>query len=270
MSQGRLWVCATPIGNLGDVSSRLIETLSSVALIAAEDTRVTRVLLDRNGIRTPMQSLQKYNEAQRLDSIVAVLASGKDVALVSDAGTPNVSDPGALLVNHVRSAGFEVLCVPGPSALTAFLSISGVLVPPFYFGGFLPKKMGELETVLDGVPDGVPFVFFESGQRILKSLAVLGQLRDIADVVVAKELSKQFETCIQGSLDGVLTRLNEMSLKGEWCGLIRWRLRAATPVETIVSNLKAEGLTARQIRYVACELLHYPKNAVYHSVHHDD
>ncbi len=270
MTQGRLWVCGTPIGNLGDVSSRLIAILSSVALIAAEDTRVTRVLLDRNGIHTPMQSLQKFNEAQRLAPILALLASGKDVALVSDAGTPNVSDPGAFLVSHVRDAGVEVMCVPGPSALTAFLSISGVLVPPFYFGGFIPKKIGELETALNAVPDGVPFVFFESGLRILKSLTAMGQLRDIEHVVVAKELSKQFETCITGSLDEVLARLTDMSLKGEWCGLIRWRLRPVTPVETVVASLKAEGLSARQIRHVACDLLHYPKNAVYHSVHHDD
>lgn len=193
--KGRLYVVATPIGNLGDMTLRAREVLARVDWIAAEDTRVTARLLAHLGVSKPMFSVREHNERAGAKRIVEALARGESVALVTDAGTPAVSDPGAHVVAAVRAAGFSVVPVPGPSALTAALSVSGFADPHFLFYGFLPAKSGERKAALAtlrALP--FPLVFYEAPHRIRDTLADLAaQLGAKRQVVIARELTKLFE-----------------------------------------------------------------------------
>jgi len=197
-----LYVVATPLGNLRDVTLRALDVLSSVDVIAAEDTRVTSRLLARHGIATRMLSLHAHNEARRAREIVALLEAGRSVALVSDAGTPAVSDPGAKLVRAVGDAGFTIVPVPGPSAAIAALSASGIDAPRWLFCGFLPASGNARRTDLEGMR-ALPcaLVFYEAPHRIAATLdalaAVLGPEREI---VIARELTKRFESIHRGRL----------------------------------------------------------------------
>lgn len=193
--KGSLYVVATPIGNLGDITFRALETLRAADLVAAEDTRVTAKLLGHFGLSKPMLSVREHNEKAGAQKIIDALARGEAVALVTDAGTPAVSDPGAHVVAAVRAAGFPVVPIPGPSALVAALSASGVTTPHFLYYGFLPAKGGERKHAL-GELKAMPYalVFYESPHRIAETLAdlraVLGGTRTI---VIARELTKLFE-----------------------------------------------------------------------------
>lgn len=199
---GRLHVVATPIGNLDDLSPRALRTLREAALVAAEDTRHTQQLLAANGVRTPMISLHDYNEAQQVDTLLARLRAGDDVALVSDAGTPLISDPGYRLVRAVREAGIEVSPVPGPCAAIAALSVAGIASDRFAFEGFLPAKSSARREKLQALA-GEPrtLMFYESSHRIEEMLADLAALfGDGRRAVVARELTKRFETVLDGTL----------------------------------------------------------------------
>lgn len=194
---GCLYVVATPIGNLGDFSLRAQRVLSGVTRIAAEDTRNTGVLLSHFGIRTPLIALHDHNEARIAASVVAALQAGESLALVSDAGTPLISDPGFALVRAARAAGCEVIAVPGPCAAVAALSIAGLPSDSFLFAGFLPPKSGarrERLQQLSGEPRSV--IVYEASHRIadcaLDLAAVLGQRR----VLLAREISKRFEQSV--------------------------------------------------------------------------
>lgn len=194
---GCLYVVATPIGNLGDFSPRAQRVLSGVTRIAAEDTRNTGVLLSHFGIRTPLIALHDHNEARIAASVVAALQAGESLALVSDAGTPLISDPGFALVRAARAAGCEVIAVPGPCAAVAALSIAGLPSDSFLFAGFLPPKSGarrERLQQLSGEPRSV--IVYEASHRIadcaLDLAAVLGQRR----VLLAREISKRFEQSV--------------------------------------------------------------------------
>jgi len=191
-----LYVVATPIGNLRDITLRGIDTLGQVDVIAAEDTRVTAVLLAQHGIRTRLLSLNEHNERRRAAEIVALLASGKRVALVTDAGTPGVSDPGARLVRAVAESGFAVVPVPGPSAVVAALSASGIAGPQWLFYGFLPAASAARRASLKSLAD-LPFalVFYEAPHRVRDALAAMAhELGAMREVVIARELTKRFET----------------------------------------------------------------------------
>lgn len=199
---GRLHVVATPIGNLDDLSPRALRTLREAALVAAEDTRHTQQLLAANGVRTPMISLHDYNEAQQVDTLLARLRAGDDVALVSDAGTPLISDPGYRLVRAVREAGIEVSPVPGPCAAIAALSVAGIASDRFAFEGFLPAKSSARREKLQALA-GEPrtLMFYESSHRIEEMLADLAALfGDGRRAVIARELTKRFETVLDGTL----------------------------------------------------------------------
>ena len=266
---GTLWICATPIGNLGDCSQRLRDTFAQADLIAAEDTRVTQKLLAHFGLKKPLLSLQKFNEAQRVHTLIDKLNTGQNIALVSDAGTPNIADPGALVVAKIREAGFTISPIPGPSALTAFLSVCGTLTNQFYFAGFLPRKAAELVSVTETAPEA-PFVFFEAANRLDFALETLHNARPIARLTLAKELTKTFETLITGTFEGTLTQFKALSPKGEWLGLIDWAPTPPKPLAPVIAHLKTLGLSTRQIIGVATTLLNYPKNQVYDECHHDD
>lgn len=225
-----LFIVATPIGNLGDVTLRSLEVLKSVAMVYAEDTRVTRKLFQRHSIETPLRS---YREAQSrssleqtIQSVIELLHSGKDIAYVSDAGTPGVSDPGDYLVRRVREAGYIVLPIPGASALPAILSISGLGVQHPLFEGFLPHKKGRQtrlkhlsEALRQDLTDGV--VFYESPERILKLCAELLEWEQSLMVCVGRELTKQFEEVLVGPLPEVHETLAaRASQKGEFVILV--------------------------------------------------
>ena len=191
-----LYVVATPIGNLRDITLRVLDVLRQVDVIAAEDTRVTAVLLAQHGIRARLLSVNAHNERRRADEIVALLESGSRVALVSDAGTPGVSDPGALLVRAVAAAGHAVVPVPGPSAAIAAISAAGLSAKHWLFYGFLPTTATARRTALDELAR-LPFalVFYEAPHRVREAvLAMADQLGDAREVVIARELTKRFET----------------------------------------------------------------------------
>jgi len=191
-----LYVVATPLGNLSDISLRALNVLSRVDVIAAEDTRVTGILLARHHIGTKMLSLHEHNERARVDEIAALLAAGRSVALVSDAGTPGVSDPGAVVVDAMARAGHKVVPVPGPSAVATALSVSGLAASEWLFCGFLPAKAAARRRVLERLAAyPCALVFYEAPHRIAASLVALAEaLGGERRVVIARELTKRFES----------------------------------------------------------------------------
>ncbi len=207
-SNGRLQVVATPIGNLADLSGRAREALLSADVIAAEDTRHTRVLLRAIGIAKPLVSLHEHNESQRTPELLARLAAGETIALVSDAGTPVLSDPGSELVRRAAQAGFEVHAIPGPSAITSALAVAGLPTERFCFEGFLPSREGERRTALAALAhEPRTLVFFEAPHRILQTLAdMAAEFGAERPAAVARELTKVHETVYRGTLQELLAR----------------------------------------------------------------
>lgn len=207
---GTLHVVATPIGNLEDLTPRAVRVLGVVALVACEDTRRTRKLLDHFGIRTKTLSCHKFNERQRLEEVLGVLRDGADVALVTDGGTPGVSDPGALLVSAVLASGARVSPLPGASAPVALLSASGETGPRFLFEGFLPHRAGERRRRLRELRAFTdPIVMFESPRRIRGTLEDLAQILGHREVVLGRELTKLHETIVRGEPRQVRDRLGQ-------------------------------------------------------------
>ena len=206
--QGRLQVVATPIGNMGDLSERARQALESADLIAAEDTRHTLALLQAIGISRPLVSLHAYNESQRVPELLGRLEAGDVIALVSDAGTPLLSDPGFELVSRAARAGFEVRTIPGPSAITATLAVAGMPTNRFCFEGFLPARDRERRTELARLADEPrTLVFFEAPHRIADTLADLAaEFGGERQAVVARELTKTHETIYRGTLAELLER----------------------------------------------------------------
>jgi 16S rRNA (cytidine1402-2'-O)-methyltransferase len=187
-------VVATPIGNLADASPRSIDTLRNVHLVACEDTRTTRTLLARNGIDAHTVALHQHNERRAAAGLIAALREGKSIALVSDAGTPALSDPGAWLVAEAHRAGVRVSPVPGPSAAAAALSVSGFAAPHFLFAGFLPASGAARRKALEGLDVPWPLVIYEAPHRIAQTLEDLrGRFGDSREVLVGRELTKKFE-----------------------------------------------------------------------------
>ena len=227
---GTLFVVATPIGNLEDITLRALRILREVDLIAAEDTRHTRKLLTHFDIHTSLISYYKEKEASRAQEIVARLLSGQQVALVSDAGTPGISDPGGILVHSAQTHGISVVPVPGVSALATLLSVAGLTEPSHLFLGFLPAKGVERRKLLRGLKNDVhPLIFYESPRRITASLgdclAELGERR----AVIGRELTKMHEEISAGGLTQLLAGLkNREAIKGEFVVLIAG-LRASGP-----------------------------------------
>ena len=205
---GRLQVIATPIGNLADLSARAREALGGADLIAAEDTRRTQILLKSLGIAKPLVSLHEHNETQRLPGLMQRLAAGETIALVSDAGTPLLSDPGLELVQAATHAGFEVQVIPGPSAITSALAVAGLPAGRFCFEGFLPAREHERRAALARLANEPrTLVFFEAPHRIRKTLADMAQeFGGARRAVVARELTKAHETLYRGTLAELLER----------------------------------------------------------------
>lgn len=216
MSPGTLYLVATPLGNLGDITFRAVETLKSVSVIAAEDTRRTKILCQRYEIRTPLTSLHEHNEGEKAAHLVERLKAGESIALVTDAGMPVVSDPGAFLVEQAAAAGIRVTAVPGANAAVAALALSGFRGEKFRFEGFPPKKSAAMERWLEGLKaEEMPVICYESPYRVVKTLEAIHRVLGDLPVVVARELTKLHEEVTRGSTSQVLKRYTERSAKGE-------------------------------------------------------
>ncbi len=214
----KLYIVSTPIGNLEDISPRALRVLGEVDIIACEDTRTTGKLLSRFNIKKPLESYHEHNEAEKAKVLVNMLQDGNSVALVTDAGTPGVSDPGYRLVNLASKQGIEVVSVPGPSAAIAALSVSGLPTDRFAFIGFLPrtkKKLIEAIESLKRYPETL--IFFESPKRVVKTLGILKDQLGERRVSVSREITKMYEETIRGSITEVLEQLSSReTLKGEF------------------------------------------------------
>lgn len=227
---GQLFVVATPIGNLGDISYRAVEVLRSVAAIACEDTRQTRKLLDHYGIATPLISYHEHNEAARAAELLARLQAGDDLALVSDAGTPLISDPGYRIVNLTVSAGVKVVPIPGACAAVAALSASGLATDAFRFGGFLPRKSTERRRLLERLNEdpGLTLVFYESPHRIVESLKDIEEVLKNPPVVAAREVTKLHEEFLRGTASEVRSAIEKRAqVLGEFSLMIGKRERGS-------------------------------------------
>jgi 16S rRNA (cytidine1402-2'-O)-methyltransferase len=208
-SSGTLHVVATPIGNLGDLSPRAVQTLRAVAAICAEDTRHSRPLLQQAGVDRPLIALHEHNEAAHSAALVARLLAGESLALISDAGTPLISDPGFRLVAAARAAGVPVSPVPGPCALIAALSVAGLASDRFCFEGFLPAKSAARRArIAEQANEARTLVFYESAHRIEEALVdLVAELGEARRAVLARELTKRFETVLDGELGNLLSRV---------------------------------------------------------------
>ncbi len=259
---------ATPIGNLGDITRRALETLAGADVIAAEDTRLTRGLLAHYGIKTRLVALHEHNERRAAEQVLGWLRDGKRVALVSDAGTPAVSDPGALLAERVRAAGFRVVPIPGASALTAALSASGIAADGVVFAGFLPAKGKERASKLERLA-AAPWAIalYESPHRIADTLADLHRALGDRDVVVARELTKRFETIERVPLAGAAAWLaaDPDRSRGEFVLVIEARepeVRDAADPRKVLEIL-LEELPLKQAAALAARLTGLRKNDMY-------
>ena len=214
--KGILYIVSTPIGNLDDITLRALKTLRHVDLIAAEDTRRTRKLLSTFDIHTPLVSYFEHNELKKIDKLLSHMKRGKEIALVSDAGTPGISDPGYRLVQQAIERGIPVIPIPGPSAVIAALSISGLPTDSFTFAGFLPKKGGKRRKLLEklGDLDGTS-ILYESPHRLMRTLEDLLEVCGDRQIVITRELTKAFEEAIRGSIREVINTLEGRRIKGE-------------------------------------------------------
>jgi 16S rRNA (cytidine1402-2'-O)-methyltransferase len=215
-AKGILYVVSTPIGNLDDITLRALRTLRDVDLIAAEDTRRTRKLLSRFDIHTPLVSYFEHNEFKRMDKLLSHLKGGKDIALVSDAGTPGISDPGYRLIQEAIKRDMPVIPIPGPSAAIAALSVAGLPTDSFTFIGFLPRKGGKRKKLLDKMADSSwTSILYESPHRLMKTLGELLAACGDRQIVVTRELTKAFEEVIRGAISEVIDILKGRRIKGE-------------------------------------------------------
>jgi len=268
---GTLYVVATPIGNLGDISARAIEILGQVDLIAAEDTRHTRQLLNHLGINKPLQSSHEHNEAGKVDFFIDRLLSGERIALVSDAGTPLIADPGYPLVQQCRERGVEVVSVPGPCALIAALSISGLPTDRFAFEGFLPAKSSARRQQLEMLAsESRTLVFYESTHRIVDTLTDAAEVLGERQLVLAKEITKQFETVRAGTAAEILAWLNEDSArqKGEFVLMIASAGKTDQSDAMSVSSerllsILLEEMSVKQAAKLAAKITGGRKNELY-------
>ncbi|MCL1112049.1 MULTISPECIES: 16S rRNA (cytidine(1402)-2'-O)-methyltransferase [Shewanella] len=266
-----LYIVPTPIGNLGDISARALEVLQQVDLIACEDTRHSGKLLSHFGIETRKTALHDHNERDRAQWIVEQLASGKSIALISDAGTPLISDPGYHLVNHVRQAGYRVVPLPGACAAITALSASGLPSDRFSFEGFLPSKekarIDKLEMLKE---DPRTLIFYESPHRIVYSLRAIAQvLGDDRQVVMAREVTKTFETFLTGTAAEVVAMVeaDDNQQKGEivlMCHGFALSDEEAIPAVAVATlKLLSEELPLKKAAAIAAQIHGLKKNALY-------
>ena len=245
-----LYVVATPIGNLEDMTLRGLRVLREVSLIAAEDTRTTRKLLSHYDIHTPLTSYYDHNKNQKLPQVLQALEQG-DVALVSDAGTPGISDPGLELVSAAAAAGFPVVPVPGPSSVVTALAVSGIPADRFLFLGFLPRSKGDRQALLRSVA-AMPFtlVIFEAPHRLQRSLADVREVLGDRPLAVLREATKLHEEIFRGSVSEAVEHFDRP--RGEFTLVVEWEPQDDTPsvadAEDMLRSMLVEGMSGREAR----------------------
>jgi 16S rRNA (cytidine1402-2'-O)-methyltransferase len=262
-----LYLVATPIGNLGDITLRALETLAGADVLACEDTRVTRVLLDRYGIRQRPYAYHEHNAGEAGPKLIAALQEGRSVALVSDAGTPLVSDPGFRLVEQALAAGIRVVPIPGPSAVLAALTASGLPSDAFLFAGFLPVKDGQRKTRLTQLAT-VPatLIFFESPRRLAVTLVAMAEVLGDRPAAIGRELTKTFEEMRTGTLAALAAHYGDAPTpKGEiviCVGPPEEKADAPGDVDRLLTSLAAE-MPASKAAAEAAKMTGQPKQALY-------
>jgi 16S rRNA (cytidine1402-2'-O)-methyltransferase len=265
---GILYIVATPIGNLDDITLRALRVLKEVDVIAAEDTRHTRILLSHYDIHTPLTSYHEHNEKTKAQELVAQLRQGQNIALVSDAGTPAISDPGFRLVVEALRAGIQIVPIPGPSALIAVLSASGLPTDRFVFEGFLPAKKRQRRERLQALRgEQRTLIFYEAPHRLKDALEDMHQALGDRHAVLAREVSKIHEEFRRGSISELLGALGGEALRGE----VTLIVGGATAVSAVdedrltaeIRELKSQGLRVKEIAEVLGEKFGYPKKEIY-------
>lgn len=270
---GVLYVVATPIGNLEDITLRALRVLGEADVVACEDTRHTRKLLDHFGIGKPMLSYHQHNEAARTRELIGKLEGGERVALVSDAGTPLVSDPGYRLVAAAIAAGIAVVPVPGPSAATAALAAAGLETDAFRFCGFLPPKAGQRRKALEALkPETCTLIFYEAPHRILDALQDVTAVMGARPIAVARELTKLHEEFLRGTAEEVRAQLaGRPSVRGEFTLLIGKaptgeQHSETTSIEGAVGLLESQGISRMEAIKRVAKQRHMAKREVYRLV----
>jgi 16S rRNA (cytidine1402-2'-O)-methyltransferase len=265
---GILYIVATPIGNLEDITARALRMLKEVDVIAAEDTRHTQLLLDHYAIRTPLTSYHEHNEKTKALELVNRLAAGQNVAVVCDAGTPAISDPGYRLATAAIGAGIRIVPVPGASALTAVLSASGLPTDRFIFEGFLPAGKKPRRARLQSLRDETrTLVFYEAPHRLKKTLDDMVELLGDRQAVLAREVSKVYEEFLRGSLEQLTRAAESRELRGEMTLVISGSAGESRVDEdrlkAEIRDLKDRGLRVKEIAEILGERFGYPKKEIY-------
>jgi len=264
-----LYVVSTPIGNLSDITYRAIEILSSVDAILCEDTRTSSVLLNHYQIKKPLISYHEFNKFEKEDQILSMLSEGKNLALISDAGTPGINDPGYEIIKKVIDSNFHVVSIPGASAILASLVVSGLVIQPFTFIGFLPKKASDQKKLLTSYQERPEtLIIYESPMRMSTTIKTLFSIYGNRQVVLARELTKTFETIIRTNLSDAQTM--EHNTKGEYViileGYIQKEGRSDLPVQDEVKKLIQAGVSEKDAIKTVAKTRKLPKNDVYKTI----
>jgi 16S rRNA (cytidine1402-2'-O)-methyltransferase len=269
MKTGALYIVSTPIGNLEDITLRAIRVLKEADLVAAEDTRHTRHLLDRYQIETQLTSYHDHNKEEKAPVLVARMLEGKSVALVSDAGTPGISDPGYFLINLAIDRNIPVVPIPGATAAIAALSVSGMPTDRFVFEGFLPAKhLARLKRLQELSKEERTIVFYEAPHKIIRSVEDMIEVFGDRRVVITRELTKIHEEMIRGTLSEGLKRLQEGTLKGEFTVIVHGatkdpKTQYIDTAEYLKNLILHRGLSKKEAISAAAEELGMPKKDVY-------
>ncbi|HCB11325.1 MAG TPA: 16S rRNA (cytidine(1402)-2'-O)-methyltransferase [Cyanobacteria bacterium UBA11991] len=264
MKEYDFYIVPTPIGNLGDITLRAIEVLKSVDLIACEDSRVTQKLLNHYEIKTKCISYHKYNEKERVDQIINFIKSGKKMALVSDAGTPLICDPGSVIVKELRKNNISLTSLPGANAVSTFLSQVSRQDECYSFVGFLPKSETQIKQIVTDYEDK-DFIFYESPNRILHTLKLIQSVRENAQIAFGRELTKIFEEVKIDSVDNLIKHFSTNEPKGEFVVMV-FRSGKNTDeieIENKAKSLSDKGYSNKDISVILSELYGINKNKLY-------
>ncbi len=269
MVRMNVYIVATPIGNLEDITVRALNVLKIVDLIFAEDSRVTQKLLNKYNIRKKVISFHKFNEDKRIRNFAQILKNVENIALVSDAGTPLVSDPGQALVNFAYEKNFNIIPVPGASSLTALLSVTPFNCNNFIFVGFVEKKLHKREKQLDMLlKQGIPFMFFDSPNRIKTTLEILCNLAPDNKILIGRELTKKFEELIFGEIRDIFLSLSQRDLKGEIAAIVDNKNANASDNDFSqdLELLKEINLSTKDIATFISKKYNVNKNRIYNLI----
>lgn len=260
--ENALYVVATPIGNIEDITIRALDVLKKVDVIACEDTRNTSILIDKYSISTRLISYHKFSEKQRSELFINYLKEGKSIALVSDAGTPLISDPGNILVKEVIKNGFKVIPIPGANALITLLSATERLDEDFKFIGFLPKSKNQIiSIILDNESENL--VFYESPNRLKTTLEIIKNNNPEKKITIGRELTKKFEEIKTGSVEKIIDYYNKNPLKGEIVCLLHKSIRVQNDCDEKIKKLKSLGYGNKDVSAILSTLLDINKNEIY-------